>query len=61
MDNEVMQSKVEIELGELLGLMKKAEQRDVMLRYVAHEKYSVDKQTLFCLCGEEFPKDMEDD
>ena len=55
-----MESMVQISLEQLLELAKKAEQRDAMLRYAAMEKYGIDKQALFNLCGEEVPQKEED-
>ena len=54
-----MEGMVQISLEQLLELAKKVEQRDAILRYAATSKYSIDKQMLFKLCGEEMPQEEE--
>ena len=50
-----MDGMVQIDLKTLMELSRKAEQRDVMLRFVVEQKYSIDKKELFNRCGEELP------
>ena len=52
---------VTIPLDHFIELVRKAEQRDVILRFAEQEKYSVNKKELFNLCGETLPTDVEEE
>lgn len=54
-----MDGMVPIPLEKLLELVTKSVQRDAMLRFAEKSKYSIDKESLFDLCGEEMPQKEE--
>ena len=56
-----MEGTVQIPLEKFYELVTKSVQRDAMLRFAAKSRYSIDKESLFNLCGEEVPQSKEDD
>lgn len=54
LENEI-NALVTIPISILLDLTKKAEQRDIILRYVIASEYSITKKEILSICGEKEP------
>ena len=55
-----MEGMIQIPMEKFYELVMKSVQRDAMLRFAAKSRYSIDKEDLFNLCGEEAPQSKEE-